>query len=127
MNEFKDAEIVRTRDLKVLAECDIVVDVGAKFEPENRRFDHHQREFAETMATLNILPGFHTKLSSAGLVYAFFGKAVIKALTGSDINTAENETIYKKVVQWPLLTFNWIINGRFTSRSWRNMTELTTA
>jgi len=111
LNEFKDAEIIRTRDLKVLDECDIVVDVGAKFEPENRRFDHHQREFGETMATLNILPGFHTKLSSAGLVYAFFGKAVIKALTGSDINTAENETIYKKVYESFVEEYDGIDNG----------------
>ena len=94
--EFKDAEIVRSRDMKVIETCDIVVDVGAKFEPENKRFDHHQREFTETMRSLKVL-NFDTKLSSAGLIYAFYGKAVINALTGKAINSPENETIYKKV------------------------------
>lgn len=82
--------------MKVIETCDIVVDVGAKFEPENKRFDHHQREFTETMRSLKVL-NFDTKLSSAGLIYAFYGKAVINALTGKAINSPENETIYKKV------------------------------
>lgn len=33
----------RTRDQKLLDECDIVVDVGGVFDPERRRFDHHQK------------------------------------------------------------------------------------
>jgi len=96
LNEYKDAEIVRSRDMKIIDDCDIVVDVGAKFEPENKRFDHHQREFTDTMRSLNIL-NFDTKLSSAGLVYAFYGKAVINALTGVAMNSPECDTIYKKV------------------------------
>ena len=35
--------ILRTRDASVLNTCDIVVDVGAVFDPEKKRFDHHQR------------------------------------------------------------------------------------
>ena len=33
----------RTRDPAVLNTCDIVVDVGAVFDPDKKRFDHHQR------------------------------------------------------------------------------------
>ena len=94
--EYSDAEIVRSRDLKVLAECDIVVDVGATFDPEKKRFDHHQREFAETMKTLGILD-FNTKLSSAGLVYAYYGKAVIHAVTGLDKASPKMDIVYEKV------------------------------
>lgn len=82
--------------MKVIDGCDIVVDVGARFEPENKRFDHHQREFKETMSSLKVL-NYHTKLSSAGLVYAYYGKAVINSLTGFAINSHENDTVYKKV------------------------------
>lgn len=39
----QDAEIIRTRDLTQLAECDIVVDVGGEFDPKRHRYDHHQR------------------------------------------------------------------------------------
>ena len=41
--EYKDAEIVRTRDPAVLDTCDIVVDVGGVFDPSKHRYDHHQR------------------------------------------------------------------------------------
>jgi len=108
--EFKDAEIVRSRDMKVIETCDIVVDVGAKFEPENKRFDHHQREFTETMRSLKVL-NFDTKLSSAGLIYAFYGKAVINALTGKAINSPENETIYKKLYESFVEEFDGVDNG----------------
>lgn len=39
----QDAEIVRSRDPAVLAECDVVVDVGGEFDPKRHRYDHHQR------------------------------------------------------------------------------------
>lgn len=56
--------MTRTRDPKVLDECDIVVDVGAIYDAEKLRFDHHQRGFTEVFGH-----GFDTKLSSAGLIY----------------------------------------------------------
>jgi uncharacterized UPF0160 family protein len=84
--------------MKVLEQCDIVVDVGAVFDAEAKRFDHHQREFKETMKSLKILD-YETKLSSAGLVYAYFGKAVINVITGIAINSPEMNTIYEKVKQ----------------------------
>jgi len=33
----------RTRDASELAECDVVVDVGAVYNPDTHRYDHHQR------------------------------------------------------------------------------------
>ena len=30
-------------DPKILAECDTIVDVGGVFDPQQRRFDHHQK------------------------------------------------------------------------------------
>jgi len=40
-----EAKVVRSRDPAVLAKADIVFDVGHVFDPETRRFDHHQREY----------------------------------------------------------------------------------
>ena len=62
--EFSQAAIVRSRDPKVLDTLDIVVDVGAVYEPAKHRYDHHQRGFAETLSHKHTM-----KLSSAGLVY----------------------------------------------------------
>ena len=41
--EYRNAEIIRTRDENILKTCDIVVDVGGKYEPGLHRYDHHQR------------------------------------------------------------------------------------
>lgn len=38
----ENIEIIRTRDEAVLAEADIVVDVGGIYDAETKRFDHHQ-------------------------------------------------------------------------------------
>jgi len=108
--EFAQAEVVRSRDLKVLDECDIVVDVGAKFDPEAKRFDHHQREFNETMKSLGFLD-FETKLSSAGLVYAYYGKAVINAITGLDKTSPKMDIVYHKMYEKFIEEYDGIDNG----------------
>jgi len=108
--EFASAEIVRSRDNKILDTCDIVVDVGARFEPENKRFDHHQREFSETMKTLKVL-NFETKLSSAGLIYAYYGKAVLSQLTGLAQDNPKLELIFEKVYEGFVEEFDGIDNG----------------
>ncbi len=83
--EFKDADLVRTRDpakcrspppnspktktelnKSSVAPLDIVVDVGGIYDPKAHRYDHHQRGFTEVFG----YGGFdRIKLSSAGLVY----------------------------------------------------------
>jgi len=40
---FPYFNLVRTRDLDVIASADIVIDVGGEYDPESGRFDHHQR------------------------------------------------------------------------------------
>jgi uncharacterized UPF0160 family protein len=75
--EYKDASILRTRDETKLGECEIVVDVGGIYDPETKRFDHHQRTFVESMSTLDPKKPWTTRLSSAGLVYAHFGKQIL--------------------------------------------------
>jgi len=89
--EYKNAKIVRSRDKAVLATCDIVVDVGAEFDPKSHRYDHHQREFAEFFDDEHKT----TKLSSAGLIYKYFGRSIVKQLIQS---TEEDvELIYQHV------------------------------
>merc|ERR1712008_613537 len=52
-----------------------------------------QREFNETMKSLGFLD-FETKLSSAGLVYAYYGKAVINAITRLDKTSPKMDIVY---------------------------------
>ena len=86
---LKDAEIVRTRDPALLETCDIVVDVGAVFDAERQRFDHHQKTFTHTFNSLDSSYKYTTKLSSAGLVYFHFGKEIISTLIQTDAKSSD--------------------------------------
>lgn len=98
--EFKDADLVRSRDPKVLDGADIVVDVGGVYSPEAHRYDHHQRGFNEVFGS-----GDHDqiKLSSAGLVYKHFGKHVIARYMGVDETDPSVEllwlTLYAELIE----------------------------
>jgi uncharacterized UPF0160 family protein len=79
--EYKDAEITRTRDEKVLATLDLVIDVGGVYDFSKGRLDHHQKEFQEA-----ITPERTIRLSSAGLVYKHFGKEVVRTIAEHYLN-----------------------------------------
>ncbi|MES1909930.1 MAG: hypothetical protein MHM6MM_002610 [Cercozoa sp. M6MM] len=76
-DRFAGAEVRRSRDPEVWAQCDILVDVGAEYDISNSKFDHHQRGFEETFDTEH-----STKLSSAGLIYKHFGREILQKMTG---------------------------------------------
>ncbi|KAM9322426.1 MYG1 exonuclease-like [Pholidichthys leucotaenia] len=97
--EYKDAEIIRTRDPEKLAECDIVVDVGGEFDPTKHRYDHHRRTFTETFHSLCSEKPWVTKLSSAGLVYVHFGHRLLVELTQLKPTDRELEVLYDKIYE----------------------------
>lgn len=72
--QFTSLPLTRTRDPAIISAATIVVDVGAEYDVDRLRFDHHQREFNE------VFDGQHkTKLSSAGLVWKHYGKDILSA------------------------------------------------
>ncbi|XP_037304039.2 UPF0160 protein MYG1, mitochondrial [Pungitius pungitius] len=97
--EYKDAEIIRTRDPTKLSECDIVVDVGGEFDPKRHRYDHHQRTFAESFHSLCAEKPWVTKLSSAGLVYLHFGRQLLVHLTQLQEGDRQLEVLYDKLYE----------------------------
>lgn len=76
--EYRNSDILRSRNPELLSQCHLLADVGAIFDPETRRFDHHQKEFT------GVLQGYNTKLSSAGLVYQHFGREILKEILTID-------------------------------------------
>lgn len=63
---FPSVELIRTRDLDVIAKADIVLDVGGIYDAEKGRFDHHQKGGAG--ARENGIP-----FSSFGLIWQQYG------------------------------------------------------
>lgn len=68
---FPAAEIIRSRDPKVLAECDFLLDVGGEDDPQSGKFDHHQRGFDRRREN-------GVKFSSFGLVWDRWGGRITK-------------------------------------------------
>lgn len=78
-------EIVRSREPKVWETGDYVVDVGGVYDPETKRFDHHQEGGAG--ARVNGVP-----YSSFGLVWKHYGEKLAGSIEAA-------ETIDKRLVQ----------------------------
>lgn len=109
--QYKDADIVRSRDAGELAKCDVVVDVGGVYDHESHRYDHHQRSFSESMHSLCPAKKWITKLSSAGLVYCHFGHDVIAELTGRPADDRVVDKLYDKVYENFVEEVDGIDNG----------------
>jgi len=109
--EYKDATITRSRDPEVLDACDIVVDVGGKYDTTTHRYDHHMRTFQETMNSVRPEKEWTTKLSSAGLVYCHFGERVIASVLGVDVTDSCIPKIYDKVYENFIEAVDGIDNG----------------
>lgn len=103
---YRNAHLTRTRDSAILETCDIVVDVGAVYDADKQRFDHHQRGFSQVFGH-----GFETKLSSAGLIYRHFGKEVIANVTHLSISDPKVETLWLKLYREFIEAIDAIDNG----------------
>ncbi|KAK4133794.1 metal-dependent protein hydrolase [Trichocladium antarcticum] len=90
---YAGAQLVRTRDPKLLDECHTVVDVGGEYEPARNRYDHHQRTFGTTF------PERATKLSSAGLVYMHFGRGIIGRRLGQPEDSEQVGMVWRKIYE----------------------------
>ncbi|KAF5400556.1 Metal-dependent protein hydrolase [Paragonimus heterotremus] len=109
--EFKDFAVIRTRDPDELASCDILVDVGGVYDPKTLRFDHHQKGFNVTWSSFFGLKSWNVKFSSAGLVYAHFGKRLLLSLTNWDVESEPLKRIFSKIYESFVLEIDGVDNG----------------
>lgn len=115
--KYANATVTRTRNGTLLEQCDIVVDVGAVFDRENNRFDHHQASFNDTLNSLRpeIKVKREIRLSSAGLIYTYFGEDVIRQiLKANGIENANDEMVrgvYRKLYDTLIVEIDAIDNG----------------
>ncbi len=88
--------LVRTRDGPVITDADVAWDVGAVYDPEAGRFDHHQR--GAPVRGDDGLP-----YSAAGLVWRHHGEAAVRALLppsgADDLPAAVAAVIDREVVR----------------------------
>ncbi|XP_052902178.1 MYG1 exonuclease [Anopheles moucheti] len=115
---YASAEIIRTRETSKLDVCDIVVDVGGTFDRERHRYDHHQAVFNESLRTLrpDLDVKWDLRLSSAGLVYTYFGEEVLKQIVQDKLGLEEPSpeclrSVYKKIYEGLISEIDAIDNG----------------
>jgi len=97
-SDYRNAKVVRSRDLEVLDKLDIVIDVGGVYDHSKLRYDHHQRDYNEKFTPKLKKPNDErcTKLSASGLVYRHYGKDVIRAYYPS-LSETDLELAYQKI------------------------------
>lgn len=54
-DQIDQDKIVRTRDLALLAEMEYVCDVGGLYNPEKKRFDHHQLDYQGSLSSAGMV------------------------------------------------------------------------
>ncbi len=67
-----DIDLVRSRDAHVIAEADLVFDVGGVYDVDRRRYDHHMRDLPRRPDGI--------PYSSVGLIWRDFGRAALPGL-----------------------------------------------
>jgi uncharacterized UPF0160 family protein len=50
-----ELELTRTRDPALIAQADLAIDVGGEYDPERRRFDHHQRSYVGPLSSAGMV------------------------------------------------------------------------
>jgi len=114
---FANHKVLRTRDEQLLDQCDIVVDVGSVYDPDKKRFDHHQSTFQETFTSLRPELGEigNVRLSSAGLIYVHYGETVIAELLKKQKNIVLTEkqmmSVFTKIYTSFIQELDGIDNG----------------
>lgn len=86
--------IIRSRDMDI--KSDILIDVGGIYDPENGKFDHHQKDCKEVYSN-----SFNVPLSSIGMVWKHYGREILTMFLGSDSEVITSELcqdVYRKII-----------------------------
>lgn len=100
--ETVPAGFVRTRDPRLIERAEIVFDVGGVFDPARHRYDHHMRD--------KPLRPDGTPYSSAGLVWAAFGRQALRT-THPGLDEADLEAAWLAFDREFILPIDRIDNG----------------
>ncbi|CAG0900994.1 unnamed protein product [Darwinula stevensoni] len=97
--QYRDAEIVRSRDETVLSTCDVLVDVGGTYDHATRRYDHHQEFLTARLSTPRSGKKWKTHLSSAGLLFKHYGEEIISCVLNCPVEDPKVEAVFDKVYE----------------------------
>ena len=77
--------IVRTRDYDELSTCEYVCDVGGLYDPEKKRFDHHQLDYRGNLSSAGmILENLESERTISPSIYRYFNRSLIEGIDAVD-------------------------------------------
>ena len=78
-------QIVRTRDMSKLDTCEFVCDVGGIFDPDSKRFDHHQSDYTGALSSAGMILNY---LRDTGVIdqalHQFYAEHLIDGIDAID-------------------------------------------
>ncbi len=78
-------KIYRTRSNKLLASCEYVCDVGGIYDPNLKRFDHHQVDYVGDLSSAGMVLDFLKKQNVISLKeFDFFNNSLIRGVDAHD-------------------------------------------
>ena len=98
--------VVRTRNNAILDQCDIVCDVGGKYDATTNRYDHHMKEFNVCYDDENKI-----KMSSAGLIYKHLGKDIIVNILDKYGWLEQNKTHIDEIIRKLYMNFIMMVDA----------------
>lgn len=109
--QYASMPLVRTRKTEDIDGAAIVLDVGGTYDPEAKRFDHHQPEFQDSYDDEHDI-----RLSSAGLIFKHFGAEVVQAAAaqggaGPTLSEADLSVLVGKMYEGLIQEVDAIDNG----------------
>lgn len=85
-------KIYRTRDLKVIENCDYVCDVGGVYDPTKRRFDHHQSTYKGALSSAGMVLLYLKDHDLIELhLFEYFNKSLVMGVDAHDNGVARLE------------------------------------
>lgn len=85
-------KIVRTRELSKLEQCEFVCDVGGIYNPEKKRFDHHQADYKGYLSSAGMILLFLKETSQMDFhMFEMFNKTLIMGVDAHDNGIARFE------------------------------------
>ena len=77
--------IIRTRDHKKLLQCEYVCDVGGLYDPEKKRFDHHQSSYQGDLSSAGmVLKDLEDRQIISPSIYQYFSRSLITGIDAVD-------------------------------------------
>ncbi|MDP1608516.1 MAG: MYG1 family protein [Chlamydiales bacterium] len=86
------SQVHRSRDPEVLKKCDYVCDVGGIYDPDQRRFDHHQLDYQGSMSSAGMVLLYLKEKSFVDHhLYEHFHKGLVLGVDQHDNGIARTE------------------------------------